>query len=87
MIVDGERKATIPSFGQLRVTVNGKDLVSELGRRGQFYLENVSPGRYPAQVEYADGLCTFQLTVPDGESALTEIGAVHCLPQQIGAAH
>ncbi|HXN08822.1 MAG TPA: fimbria/pilus outer membrane usher protein [Candidatus Acidoferrales bacterium] len=87
MIVDGQRKATIPSFGQLRVTVNGQDLVSELGRRGQFYLENVSPGRYPAEVEYADGLCAFQLTVPDRESALTEIGAVHCSPQQIGAAH
>jgi len=87
MIVDGARKPTIPSFGQLRVTVNGQDLVSELGRWGQFYLENVSPGEYPAEVEYADGLCAFQLTVPDRSSALTEIGSVHCLPQQVGAVH
>ena len=87
MIVDNAHKATVPSFGQLRVSVNGQDLVSELGRRGQFYLENVSPGRYPAEVEYADGLCAFQLTVPDQASALTEIGRVHCSPQQIGAAH
>lgn len=87
MIVDSAPTTTVPSFGQLRVTVNGQDLVSELGRRGQFYLENVSPGRYPAEVEYADGLCAFQLTVPDRASALTEIGSVHCSPQQIGAAH
>jgi len=87
MVVDSARKPTIPSFGQLRVTVNGQDLVSELGRRGQFYMENVSPGRYPAEVEYADGLCAFQLIVPDRASTLTEIGSVHCSPQQIGAAH
>ena len=87
MIVDNARTTTVPSFGQLRVTVNGQDVVSELGRRGQFYLENVSPGRYPAEVEYADGLCAFELTVPDRSSALTEIGRVHCSPEQIGQAH
>lgn len=83
MVVDDMRKFSVPSFGQLRMMVDGQPVVSELGRRGEFYLENVAPGRYPGEVEYADGLCAFQLVVPGGRDAVTDVGRIRCAPPQV----
>lgn len=83
LVVDEMHKSSVPSFGELRVNVNGHFLTSEIGRRGEFYVEDLAPGGYPARVEYANGACAFQLVVPKSESAITDVGPVHCTRTQI----
>ena len=86
VVVGDHPSSVIPSFAQLRVAVNGKRQVSELNADGRFYIEDVSPGRYTAQVDYPDGSCEFSLVVPKLHGAVTELGRVPCLPRQVGAA-
>ncbi len=83
MIVDAMHKPVVPAFGQLRVTVGARDVVSELNREGEFYLEDMVPGRYAGEVEYADGVCAFELVVPGGHEAVTSVGSVRCAPPQV----
>jgi outer membrane usher protein len=83
MIVDAAHKPLVPSFGQLRLAVGARDVVSELNREGEFYLEDMSPGRYAGEVEYAQGVCAFELVVPGGHEAITRVGSVRCTPPQV----
>ncbi len=83
-VVVDDRGQKVPSFGELRLTLHGHEVVSELTDRGEFYLENLSPGLYAGEVEYADGACAFELVVPNKRQAVTEVGSVPCAPRQIG---
>ena len=78
-------KTIVPSFAQLSIAVGGRSVVSELSSEGRFYLEDVAPGLYAGEVEYADGTCALQLVVPKQHEAVTEVGIVACAPPQVGA--
>jgi len=55
VVVEDQGKATVPSYGQITVQVEGKPVDSPLDEAGSFYLENVPPGSYAAEVQYATG--------------------------------
>jgi outer membrane usher protein len=79
VVVDagGERPAT---YGQLTVTAAGERLVSPLGAAGQFYFENLAPGRHAATVEFTGGTCDLTLEVPEAEDGAVDLGVVRCVP-------
>src|SRR5205085_9737997 len=54
----------VPAYGQLTVMSGQQSFVSPLGRNGEFYLENISSGTYPATIDYKLGSCNFNLQVP-----------------------
>ncbi len=72
-------KLEIPSFGELYVTAPGKPS-SPIGRRGEFYLENLSPGSYPAAVRYWAGECRMTLPIPESTADLVKLGELTCVP-------
>jgi len=75
-----ERRATIvPAYGQIVVERDGKKAISPLDEAGNFYIENLSPGSYPAEVQYETGVCKFNLVVPQGPAALADVGTVECV--------
>ena len=85
VVLAEQRPFSVPAFGQLRLVLGGgKEVVSELDEHGAFYVEDVLPGRYPAQVEYATGTCALELDVPAPHGVLTQLGAVRCSAQQVG---
>jgi outer membrane usher protein len=71
-------QSVIPAYGQLTVTANGKQFDSPVGKQGEFYLENVPPGRHPATVEYKNKMCEFVLDVPSSKEPVVQIGNVLC---------
>jgi outer membrane usher protein len=79
VLVEDQGKATVPSYGQITVEVEGKPVDSPLDEAGSFYLENVPPGSYAAEVEYATGVCSFRLAVVAGATALANVGTVRCI--------
>jgi outer membrane usher protein len=79
VVVEEGGKDTAPAYGQLVVTVAGQSVVSPFDEAGNFYLENVSPGTYLAEAQYATGSCSFQLTVQPGRMALVNVGTVRCI--------
>jgi outer membrane usher protein len=79
VVLDDQGATTLPTYGQLVVQVGQQQVVSPLDEAGNFYLENVSPGAYSAEVQYAAGVCTLQLAVPAGATALVNVGTIRCI--------
>jgi outer membrane usher protein len=83
IFVDRPNKVSIPSFGVLRLSVNGRQLESELGAQGEFYLENVAPGTYSGVVDYADGSCDVHMAIPKKRAPLSDIGLIRCTSNSV----
>lgn len=78
LIVEAGEERT-PAYGELTVTgPAGVPQVSPVGGDGGFYLENLSPGRYPAAVEHKETVCRFTLVVSPSASAFVNLGTVRC---------
>jgi outer membrane usher protein len=70
--------AVVPASGELTVQIGESESTSPLGVGGEFYLESVPQGRYPARVEYRGGVCPFILQVPASAESILDLGAVVC---------
>ncbi|WP_292789832.1 fimbria/pilus outer membrane usher protein [Nostoc sp. NMS7] len=77
--IEASGKTIIPAYGQLTVTRNDKQVDSPIGNQGEFYLENLAPGRYVANVEYAQGVCTFDLNIPHSDQKILNLGSLKCI--------
>lgn len=52
----------------------------QTGRGGEFYIENLGPGTYPATVMMEGKPCPFDLVVPQSAETFVELGDVVCRP-------
>ncbi len=73
---DGSRVA--PTYGQVVITQMGEDVVSPLGLEGEFELLDIKPGTQAALVEWKDGACRFEMTFPDSEETVIDLGPLVC---------
>jgi outer membrane usher protein len=71
--------SVIPAYGQITVTPAGTAVISPLGKRGEFYLENLPAGRYPATVEYQEGVCQVVLDIPVMDGPFVHLGTLRCV--------
>jgi outer membrane usher protein len=78
VVIEDKGATILPAYGQIIVEVAKQPVVSPLDEAGNFYLENVPPGTYSAEVQYATGVCTFPLIVSQGSTALVNVGTVKC---------
>lgn len=78
VVVQGRLGELVPEFGQVTLSVNGGDIVSPLGKRGEFDFENLVPGPHQAVVEFKGGTCLFTLNVPQEKQQLVDMGVVRC---------
>jgi outer membrane usher protein len=77
-VVTGSKVAA-PGYGELTVTGPAGEVSSPLGADGEFELSDLTPGRYPAHVDYTGGTCTFELELPAAEHAVTNLGEQRCV--------
>jgi outer membrane usher protein len=82
VVVEEGGKETAPAYGQIGVTIGDREMTSPFDEAGNFYLENVPPGSYTAEVQYATGVCTFQLVVKASGTSLAQVGTVRCIVKQ-----
>jgi outer membrane usher protein len=73
----------IPTYGELVVTVNGRELTSPVGSSGRFYFEDLPAGAHAAVVKDTSGKeCAFTITVPSSNGTLVNLGTLRCeVPQ------
>ncbi|MFQ5464950.1 MAG: fimbria/pilus outer membrane usher protein [Thermodesulfobacteriota bacterium] len=62
----------------LKVHTDDEILETIVGLDGEFYIENLSPGTYPAELTMGDFTCTTDITIPDSEKVFVDIGEVSC---------
>jgi outer membrane usher protein len=77
--IQSKQKTIIPSYGNLIVTVGKRKFASPLGEQGEFYLENVPPGKHPATIEYEDKECNFNIQIDKVNLPSIELGNLNCL--------
>lgn len=82
LVVEEAGQDVVPAYGQIGVKVGEQQMDSPLDEAGSFYLENVSPGSYPAEVQYATGTCDFTLVVPASSTALVQVGTARCIVER-----
>ena len=69
----------VPSYGDLTVVVNDREVTSPIGNTGAFYFETLKPGTYPAIVHETDGHdCVFTVTVPASDAPIVNLGTLRC---------
>lgn len=78
VVMDLGGRAVVPAFGQLTAHVGPTDVVSPLGRGGEFYFEDLAPGHYSATAEGEAGTCQVTLDVPAEGAAFVDAGRLHC---------
>jgi len=79
LTLENNGAVTIPAYGQLLVsTKDGKQFESPVGRRGEFYLENLLSGRHEARLEYKEQTCNLVLNVPNLDQPEIKLGTLSC---------
>lgn len=70
----------VPSLGQVEVKRGDSTLTLSLGRGGEFYTEDLSPGKYPARLLIGKVHCDFRLDIPSSDASTTDLGVISCAP-------
>jgi outer membrane usher protein len=78
VIVAGAQGERRPAYANLAIVVNGEPMLSPIGADGEFYFENVPPGRYEAVVTETAPVCRVTLDIPRQDSASVSLGAIRC---------
>lgn len=67
-------------FQEIDITIEGRAQKLATGRRGEFYVENLKPGIYPAVVSTGAERCAFDLNIPKSDEIFVDLGEFICLP-------
>lgn len=81
LLVETAGGIVVPAYGELAVSEDGKEIMSPVGKEGQFYLEGLSVGLHTAKLQYNGGDCEFQLTVTPSPKPFVNIGTIRCAVQ------
>jgi outer membrane usher protein len=55
-----------------------RTVTAVVGKAGEFYLENLTPGRFPARLFLADKECRFDINIPASVEIMIDMGEVNC---------
>lgn len=75
-IEDGKRSSA--EYAGLEILVDGKTIEGLVGKRGEFYLENIPSGRFPARAYLEQKECTFDITIPKSDEIMVDMGDITC---------
>ncbi|MBV8650860.1 MAG: fimbrial biogenesis outer membrane usher protein, partial [Alphaproteobacteria bacterium] len=78
VVVESDGKTVVPAYGDLTVTAGDKPFASPIGASGEFYLDNLPGGSFPAVVTYADAECHFTLEAPMMAGRTIKLGQLTC---------
>ena len=63
---------------EVRMRADGEEIVFPTGKGGEFYLENLPPGRYRGTVQVPEAPCPFEMEIPRSDEMLIELGGLSC---------
>ncbi len=65
-------------YNEVTLLQDGQPLAFPTGKGGEFYLENLPPGRYPASFVREGKTCRFDLSIPASQETVVALGEVIC---------
>lgn len=67
-------------YETIRFDAQGQAQTLQTGRGGEFYVENLQPGVYPATASFNGRPCLFELTIAPSPETFVELGELVCHP-------
>jgi len=61
---------------EFKLRVEGKELLSPTGKGGEFYLENIKPGKYRGELQYLDKNYSFDIIIPKSDEIIVDLGEI-----------
>jgi outer membrane usher protein len=78
-----EQGKRIPAeYAGLEVQAGQQAVSTVVGMGGDFYIENIPPGKHRARLFTTDKDCSFELVVPESEETLVDLGEIECPVQR-----
>jgi outer membrane usher protein len=63
---------------EFKLKIAGKELLSPTGKGGEFYLENIEPGKYRGEFKYLDKDYSFDIFIPRSDGIIVDLGEIIC---------
>lgn len=65
-------------FYEVKMMVDSKEIIFPTGKDGEFYLENIKPGRYITSFNYNGKTCSSGIIIPETEEMIVDLGEIIC---------
>ncbi len=65
-------------FQEIRLKVGEREIAFPTGREGEFYLENIQPGRHGLVIPFMNQSCTFDIIIPKSDEIIIDLGGLIC---------
>jgi len=76
-VAEDDRR-TSADYAELEITIDGKKIEGVVGKRGEFYLENLPSGRFPARLLLERQACEFEIMIPESDNIVVDMGEITC---------
>jgi outer membrane usher protein len=63
-------------FYEITIVVDGKEIPFPTGKGGEFYIENIPPGKYSAKFNYMEKPLTFDIIIPRSDDIIIDLGSI-----------
>ena len=77
LLVDVRGQSRPVEYLDLTLTMDGRAEIFPTGKGGEIYLESLKSGTYLAHFNHEGRRCEFELSVPDSQETLIDLGTVH----------
>lgn len=72
-------KGILPvEFREVSMMVDGKGVTFPTGKDGEFYFENVKPGKHSASFDVEEKKCLFDIIIPKVDEMIVDLGGLIC---------
>jgi outer membrane usher protein len=78
IVMEFEGRTIVPAYGRLTLSLGNIPTDFPIGSLGEFYLQNVAPGRHTAVVSYGTASCEITIEVPATETPSIHLGTLRC---------
>jgi len=79
LIMDDFGRRHPVEFGHLELFDGQSSRENRIGKAGEFYLENLSPGDHAATITWKDKVCKFRLKIPQSTDVMVDLGEITCV--------
>ncbi len=74
--INGEIKPL--EYVEFKIMVEGRELTLPTGKGGEFYFENLYPGKYHGELTYMDKKYLFDIIIPKSDEMIVDLGEIIC---------
>jgi outer membrane usher protein len=78
LIIAGKDTQVGAEYWGLEVQTDDRVIEAVVGKRGEFYLENIPAGSFPARLFSEGRECVFTMKIPASDDAMVDMGEVIC---------